>query len=288
MRGCSSGSPSKTRHKHHHVHDHRRSPMSLCIKSEPSEDNSYRKPPSWETDHRGRHSRTSRHSEYRPSRDRLREPVVIKQEETHRKRARLHSPKILAEESPEDRSAHSRRRSHLDRNANLGHSGLLDKSSAPPVQKQKANFGLSGKLTEDTNTYKGVVIKYNEPEDARKPTEKWRLYAFKGNQALSILHIHRQSGFLIGRDRKIADIPMDHPSISKQHAVLQYRFVKGMIRLYLIDLESVNGTYLNNAKIEPRRYYELIEKDVIKFGFSTREYVVMTANVNDEDEESDN
>lgn len=61
-----------------------------------------------------------------------------------------------------------------------------------------------------------------------------------------------------------------------------------MIRLYLIDLESVNGTYLNNAKIEPRRYYELIEKDVIKFGFSTREYVVMTANVNDEDEESDN
>ncbi|OON18240.1 FHA domain protein, partial [Opisthorchis viverrini] len=139
------------------------------------------------------------------------------------------------------------------------------------------------KLTEDTNTYKGVVIKYNEPPDARKPTEHWRLYQFKGNECLPILHIHRQSGFLIGRDRKIADIPMDHPSISKQHAVLQYRFVRGLVRLYVIDLESANGTYLNNKRIEPRRYYELLQKDVIKFGYSSREYVVMTANL-DEDE----
>lgn len=88
-----------------------------------------------------------------------------------------------------------------------------------------SDYCFSGKLTEDTNTYKGVVIKYNEPEDAKMPTEHWRLYAFKGKKSLSVLHIHRQSGFLIGRDRNIADIPMDHPSISKQHAVLQYRLV---------------------------------------------------------------
>ncbi|VDQ10917.1 unnamed protein product, partial [Trichobilharzia regenti] len=139
------------------------------------------------------------------------------------------------------------------------------------------------KLAEDTNVFKGVVIKYNEPEDARKPTTHWRLYAFKGNQPLPILHIHRQSGFLIGRDRKIADIPMDHPSISKQHAVLQYRFVRGAIRLYVIDLDSANGTYLNNNRIESRRYYELLEKDVIKFGFSSREYVVMTSDTDVDD-----
>ncbi|KAF5404797.1 FHA domain-containing protein DDL, partial [Paragonimus heterotremus] len=145
----------------------------------------------------------------------------------------------------------------------------------------------AGKLTEDSNTYKGVVIKYNEPEDARKPTEHWRLYTFKGNKTLPILHIHRQSGFLIGRDRKIADIPMDHPNISKQHAVLQYRFVRGMVRLYLIDLESANGTYLNNTRIEPRRYYELLEKDLIKFGYSSREYVLMTAQLDEDDEQQE-
>ena len=33
---------------------------------------------------------------------------------------------------------------------------------------------------------------------------------------------------------------------------------------YIIDLGSSNGTYLNNTKIEPRRYYELQEKDVVR------------------------
>ena len=42
-----------------------------------------------------------------------------------------------------------------------------------------------------------------------------------------------------------------------------------------MDLESTNGTFLCDDKIKPRRYYELKEKDVIKFGFSTREYVVI-------------
>ena len=82
-----------------------------------------------------------------------------------------------------------------------------------------------GKLAADTNTYKGVVIKYNEPEDARKPTNFWRLYPFKGDEALKVMHIHRQSGYLIGSSQHIVDIPMLHPSISKQHAVLQFRFV---------------------------------------------------------------
>ena len=47
---------------------------------------------------------------------------------------------------------------------------------------------------------------------------------------------------------------------------------------YIIDLGSANGTYLNNNKIEPQRYYELKEKDMVKFGFSTREYVLLHEN----------
>jgi hypothetical protein len=30
--------------------------------------------------------------------------------------------------------------------------------------------------------------------------------------------------YLFGRERKVADVPTDHPSCSKQHAVLQYRY----------------------------------------------------------------
>lgn len=67
------------------------------------------------------------------------------------------------------------------------------------------------------------------------------------------------------------------------------------VRPYIIDLGSGNGTFLNNKRIEPQRYYELKEKDVLKFGFSSREYVLLhessdTSEVDrkeDEDEEEE-
>ena len=47
------------------------------------------------------------------------------------------------------------------------------------------------------------------------------------------------------------------------------------VRPYIIDLGSANGTYLNNQRIDSQRFYELRERDVIKFGFSSREYVLL-------------
>jgi smad nuclear-interacting protein 1 len=42
-----------------------------------------------------------------------------------------------------------------------------------------------------------------------------------------------------------------------------------------MDLDSTNGTILNGSKIEPTRYIELLEQDVLKFGESSREYVLL-------------
>eukprot|EP00095_Tigriopus_kingsejongensis_P004358 snap_masked-scaffold57_size444674-processed-gene-0.11 protein:Tk04358 transcript:snap_masked-scaffold57_size444674-processed-gene-0.11-mRNA-1 annotation:"smad nuclear interacting protein 1" len=152
------------------------------------------------------------------------------------------------------------------------------------VEKQGPNFEVSGKLMEDTNTFNGVVIKYSEPAEARRPKKRWRFYVFKGEESLPVLHLHRQSAFLMGKDRKIVDLPIDHPSCSRQHAVLQYRMVKSRVLPYIIDLGSSNGTFLNNQKIEAKRYYELREKDVLKFGFSSREYVLLHDQSQDPDE----
>ncbi|KAF9112661.1 hypothetical protein BGX27_003006 [Mortierella sp. AM989] len=151
--------------------------------------------------------------------------------------------------------------------------------------KEKPNFGLSGALAAETNTTaSGVVLKYNEPPEARKPKQKWRLYVFKGDKEIDLLHIHRQSAFLFGRDRNVVDIPIDHPSCSKQHAVLQFRQIvetdalgqaSRSTRPFIIDLESANGTFVNGTQIPPTRYYELKLSDVIKFGASTREFVLL-------------
>ena len=46
-------------------------------------------------------------------------------------------------------------------------------------------------------------------------------------------------------------------------------------RPYIMDLESTNGTYLNGKRIEPSRYYELREGDELRFGYSTRSYILL-------------
>ncbi|KAI9465073.1 SMAD/FHA domain-containing protein, partial [Lactarius psammicola] len=153
----------------------------------------------------------------------------------------------------------------------------------------KPNFAPSGLLAAATNTVKNAdgtstLLKYNEPPEARKPIVGWRLYVFKGDEQLELLHIHRQSAYLIGRDRTVADIPLEHPSCSKQHAVIQYRLVqqkdefggsKAVIKPFVIDLESTNGTHVNGEAIPTSRYYELKASDVLKFGTSNREYVLL-------------
>ena len=129
-----------------------------------------------------------------------------------------------------------------------------------------------------------MVVKYSEPPEARMPAKKWRLYVFKGDEALEPYMLHRFSHYLIGRERKVCTIVLENPSISSQHAVLQYRQVDHktkvgklvkVVKPYLIDLDSVNGTVLNGSKIEGRRYYELREGDTLQFGQSARQFVLL-------------
>ena len=170
-----------------------------------------------------------------------------------------------------------------------GSSGTLP---ATPNEEVPVNFGLSGKLAAETNTVNGVELKYAEPSDARKPPQRWRLYVYKNEKLLDgangVLHLHRKSCYVLGRERRAVDIPTDHPSCSKQHAVIQFREVhkKGtdgreypVVRPYLMDLGSTNGTVIlgKDAKrpLEPERFYELLEGDTVKFGLSSREYVLL-------------
>jgi smad nuclear-interacting protein 1 len=48
-----------------------------------------------------------------------------------------------------------------------------------------------------------------------------------------------------------------------------------VIKPYLMDLGSTHKTFLNGKEIEDARYYELREKDSIRFAGSTREYVLL-------------
>ncbi|OAF67467.1 Pre-mRNA leakage protein 1 [Intoshia linei] len=175
--------------------------------------------------------------------------------------------------------------------------GIPEEIPKDATEKEMPNFGLSGALLKDTNMVNGIIVKYNEPSDAMKPIDRWRIYPFKEKDALQVLYIHRQSTYLIGKEKRVTDIILRHPSISKQHAAIQYRQINDdeedyynndiHVIPYIIDLNSTNGTFVNDEKIEPQRYVELKSGDVLKFGFSSREYVIMKETIQDEDVEDD-
>jgi len=162
--------------------------------------------------------------------------------------------------------------------------------------KEKPNFKSTGLLAAETNkvtvgagaTAQSIVLKYHEPSEARKPpaSAAWVLYVFKGKSPdpLDTIPLHSRSCWLLGREAAVADILVEHPSLSKQHAVLQFRYVvskdqwgetKGKVALYVLDLESANGTWLNGKRVEAARYVECLSGDVIKLGLSEREYVIL-------------
>ena len=158
-------------------------------------------------------------------------------------------------------------------------------------EKQKPNFAPTGLLAAASNSVAQadgtqIVLKYHEPAEARKAPAKdvWKLFVFKGADIVETIELSLRSCWLIGRELAVVDLPAEHPSVSKQHAVIQFRYIEkrnefgdkiGKVRPYLIDLDSANGTMLNKDPIESSRYLELRDKDMIQFGDSTREYVLM-------------
>lgn len=153
------------------------------------------------------------------------------------------------------------------------------------VEKEQVNFKTTGTLAAETNKINGVVVKFQVPPEARLPSKRWRLYVFKGDEVIEPIPIHRMTYYLFGKERKVAHIPSDNPSVSSQHAVLCYRLVDAkktkqmdktkVVVPYLMDLNSTNGTFLNNKKIEAEKFHELREGDALQFGQSTKKYLLL-------------
>ncbi|KAL1987902.1 hypothetical protein VTN96DRAFT_1886 [Rasamsonia emersonii] len=234
--------------------------------------------------HRRRHRErddyySDRDRERRRSTSRSRSPTSRRRRRSVDRRSRSRSPR-----------APVRSRDPLPSQKEAFTSKEVSKKSSPPPQKEKPNFANTGRLAAESNavTVNGstVVLKYHEPPEARKPPPKddWRLYVFKGNDLLEVVQLSERSCWLIGREKLVVDFPVEHPSCSKQHAAIQFRYVEkrnefgdrqGRVRPYLIDLESANGSMVNGELIPTGRYVELRDRDVLKFGLSTREYVLM-------------
>ncbi|KAK3376628.1 SMAD/FHA domain-containing protein [Lasiosphaeria ovina] len=174
-----------------------------------------------------------------------------------------------------------------------GDTFAISNGEEPEIPKEKPNFGNSGALAAASNSVaqadgSTITLKYHEPPEARKPPPRdvWKMFVFKDSSIVDTVELSLRSCWLVGRDSAVVDLLAEHPTISSQHAVIQFRYTEkrnefgdkiGRVKPYLIDLESANGTSLNNEKVPESRYLELRSKDMVKFGLSTREYVLVLA-----------
>ena len=150
----------------------------------------------------------------------------------------------------------------------------------PELPKAKPTFELSSLLRQEANANeRGTFIDYDEPEDKCAPERyglRLRLYTLKGDEEIEKpISLANKSRYIFGRDRDAVDIPTDHPSCSKQHAVLQFRNqrktdvygeTKDDVAGYLYDNGSTNKTKLNGIVIEAKKYYRLKGSDCVQFG----------------------
>jgi len=86
-----------------------------------------------------------------------------------------------------------------------------------------------------------------------------------------LLDLSSKAFFLFGRQDDAVDFVLAHPSISRVHAVAQYRNDGALL---LLDMKSAQGTFVNRKRLEEGIYERLYVGDVIKFGASTRHYIV--------------
>lgn len=76
-----------------------------------------------------------------------------------------------------------------------------------------------------------------------------------------------QKKYILGRD-KSADIQLDDANVSRQHSIITMEDEK----IYIADMGSRNGTFLNDESIGPNKV-ELAKEDMIKMGSTILKYL---------------
>lgn len=114
---------------------------------------------------------------------------------------------------------------------------------------------------------------FKAPRWACEPQlENCALEVYKSGKNIgTITRCSRNKTVIFGRHKDFADVILQHPSISRRHAAVLHGKSGNM---YVMDCGSSHGTFVNKKKLKKETREVLQEGDTLKFGASSREYVV--------------
>ncbi|XP_042357305.1 kanadaptin [Plectropomus leopardus] len=169
--------------------------------------------------------------------------------------------------------------------------GVKTKNAAPVKPKPEAKPRVLPAKGPPAGKFPPVP--YTEPPWGGTGSDvPYALEILKNGTIVDTVPLTQKSYFVVGR-LPVCDVSLEHPSISRYHAVIQYRREAGEggsvgeeRGFYIHDLGSTHGTVVNKNKIPPKTYIRLRVGHVLKFGGSTRLFILQGPEF-DEEEESE-
>ena len=143
----------------------------------------------------------------------------------------------------------------------------VDEQLVPKAKKQQSSLSPAEKLKQLE-----TPIPYKEPAWGGPSDSDYFFEVLKNGRIISKLELSTKSFHVFGR-LPSCDFPMEHPSLSRHHSVVQHcskKTDKFDVGWYLYDLDSTHGTWVNKIKVRPRVYHRLRVGHVMKLGGSSR------------------
>jgi pSer/pThr/pTyr-binding forkhead associated (FHA) protein len=89
----------------------------------------------------------------------------------------------------------------------------------------------------------------------------------KDGVVVSTMDLSERPYYILGRHKSTAHLVLEHPSISRQHVIVQHR---DSGEVYLYDPGSTHGTFCNKVRIPTREHVICAVGSTLKLGQSTR------------------
>ncbi|KAG0026918.1 Kanadaptin [Podila clonocystis] len=124
-------------------------------------------------------------------------------------------------------------------------------------------------------------LKYQKPSWSGYPNQQFSFEVIKNGIVVNRIEAPEKEFMVVGR-LPMCDLEMEHPSLSRYHAIVQF---KSNGECFIYDLNSSHGTKLNKTKIPPGVHVPLKPGDQLRFGESTRIYLFQTDQTVDQEEE---
>ncbi|KAI3677430.1 hypothetical protein L2E82_51717 [Cichorium intybus] len=140
-------------------------------------------------------------------------------------------------------------------------STTVEEDNLPETKKkeQKPSSNVGG----------GVAVPYTIPPWSEPPCHNFFLEVLKDGSIIDQFDVYEKGAYMFGRV-DLCDFVLEHPTISRFHAVLQFNKSGGA---FIYDLSSTHGTFINKNQVKQKVYMELHVGDVLRFGHSTRLYI---------------